>query len=102
MERKLKVGDILESSWGYDQTNIDFYQVVKLVGKSSVSLRQMACASTPEQGFMTAYKTPTTPLGEPFTKREGQLEDGKPYVRLSSYAYAFPWDGKPARYSWYA
>ena len=28
-----KNGDILVASWGYDQTNIDFYQVVNVTGK---------------------------------------------------------------------
>ena len=103
MERKLKVGDILECSWGYDQTNIDFYQVSALVGKSSVKLQRMACTSPGEDGFMTAVKTPTKPMGDPFTKRESQIPDtGRPYIKISSYAYAFPWDGKPSRYSWYA
>ena len=32
---ELKVGDIIYTSWGYEQTNIDFYQVTKLVGKCS-------------------------------------------------------------------
>lgn len=41
LERKLEVGDLLVSSWGYDQTNIDYYQVISLVGKSSVSIRQI-------------------------------------------------------------
>lgn len=30
----IKVGDILYDSWGYDQTNIDFYQVTKILGAS--------------------------------------------------------------------
>ncbi|NBR55091.1 MAG: hypothetical protein EBT82_03865 [Micrococcales bacterium] len=29
-----KVGDILYGSWGYDQTNIDFYQVVEVKNRS--------------------------------------------------------------------
>jgi hypothetical protein len=29
-EATVKVGDIFYCSWGYDQTNIDFYQVVEL------------------------------------------------------------------------
>jgi hypothetical protein len=29
-----QVGTILYSSWGYDQTNIDFYKIVKASGKS--------------------------------------------------------------------
>src|SRR6478736_6785039 len=34
----LKVGDVLRASWGYDQTNIDYYEVVKLIGKSMVDI----------------------------------------------------------------
>ena len=36
--RGMKVGDFLYSSWGYDQTNIDFYKVVGLVGKTMVEI----------------------------------------------------------------
>lgn len=32
---KIEVGDILYTSWGYEQTNIDFYLVVGLVGKAT-------------------------------------------------------------------
>lgn len=31
----VKVGDIFKSSWGYDQTNIDFYEVIAVTGKSA-------------------------------------------------------------------
>ena len=34
----LKVGDIMVCSWGYDQTNVNFYKVKRLVGKSMVEL----------------------------------------------------------------
>lgn len=37
----VKVGDLFCSSWGYDQTNIDFFQVIALVGSSSVRVRQV-------------------------------------------------------------
>lgn len=37
----VEVGDLLYDSWGYDQTNIDFYQITK-VGKSSVWIRPIA------------------------------------------------------------
>ena len=36
----LRVGDILYSSWGWEQTNIDFYQVIAIRG-SAVDLRQL-------------------------------------------------------------
>jgi hypothetical protein len=50
----LKVGDILVSSWGYDQTNIDFYQVTRVVGPMSVEIRAIGSKSLGEDGFMTA------------------------------------------------
>lgn len=34
--RTLEVGDVLRSSWGYDQTNIDYYLVTALKGKCQV------------------------------------------------------------------
>lgn len=37
----VKVGDIFESSWGYEQTNVDFFQVVALAGKTSVRVREV-------------------------------------------------------------
>lgn len=37
----VKVGDIFESSWGYDQTNINFFQVVALAGTQSVRVREV-------------------------------------------------------------
>lgn len=38
----VKVGDLFCASWGWEQTNVDFFQVVALVGKSSVRVRQVA------------------------------------------------------------
>ena len=29
LTKTLEVGDILVSSWGYDQTNIDYYKIVR-------------------------------------------------------------------------
>ena len=40
----VKVGDLFSITWGYEQTNNDFFQVVALVGKQSVRIRQV----TPE------------------------------------------------------
>ena len=30
---EIKVGDVWSSSWGYDQTNVDFYKVIKKTNK---------------------------------------------------------------------
>lgn len=35
----VQVGDIFSMSWGYDQTQVDFFQVVKLCGEKSCRIR---------------------------------------------------------------
>lgn len=37
----VQVGDIFRATWGYEQTNNDFFQVVELVGASSVRVREV-------------------------------------------------------------
>ena len=37
----VQVGDIFRTSWGYEQTNNDFFQVVALCGDSSVRVREV-------------------------------------------------------------
>lgn len=37
----LKVGDVLHASWGYDQTNANFYQVVEVPSKCFVIAREI-------------------------------------------------------------
>ena len=36
IENPYKLGDVLVNSWGYDQTNVNFYQVVEVKAKSVV------------------------------------------------------------------
>lgn len=38
----VRVGDIFYVSWGYEQTNVDFYQVVALKGKKTAVVREIA------------------------------------------------------------
>lgn len=90
----VKVGDIFECSWGYDQTNVDFYEVVGLTpsGKS-VKVRRTAKKRTDDSHVTAApgacSDTPTT------TKRISIGYQGRPSFRVSSYADAYLWDGKP-------
>ena len=99
-EHTLKVGDILYSSWGYDQTNIDFYEVVETKGKKTVVLRRRNVCRGPEKEFMTA----DVMAGPGFMTDKTQsyrVTEGN-WVRLNSYSGAGPWDGKARRISWYA
>ena len=38
----VKVGDIFKAVWGYDDTNTNFFQVVKLCGAESVRVREVS------------------------------------------------------------
>ena len=54
----IKVGDVFSMSWGYDQTNVDFFQVVERVGKSSVRVLQVCPEIVAEvPGMMCATRT---------------------------------------------
>ena len=53
-----QVGDILHYSWGYDQTNPEFYQVVA-VGQKTITLREIAQTSASgSEGFMSDRRLP--------------------------------------------
>ena len=101
----LKPGDILHTSWGYDQTNVDFYQVIQVCGKSTIIIREIASTlKETEGGFMQGTRTA---LKDQFLKDEPELKkrvnafQGREYVRMTSYSSAYLWDGKPEFCSWY-
>jgi hypothetical protein len=71
MNHNFKVGMFIYNSWGYDQTNIDFYQVVECKEKS-VILREIAKSIVAgSEGFMSAKVKPIKDyfVGEPILKR---------------------------------
>lgn len=120
----VKVGNIFSVSWGYEQTNVDFFQVIALVGTSSVRVREVYLQITKETAVsgMSADRTYklTNKLLPPahhsvFIKDQenGDLKrlksyatDGKsnPQFYLSSFADAYYCEGDTiTKYeSWYA
>ncbi len=85
----VKIGDIFSSSWGYDQTNVDYYQVVGFAGKTMVALREIAGRTT-ETGFMCGQKVPTPGAfkGGAIRKKLKLGYNGNPSVRLNSFSSA--------------
>ena len=69
--RALEVGDVLRSSWGYDQTNIDYYMVISLVGKNSVEVAEIGCFADYDGQNMSGHCVPNPEeiKGESFTRR---------------------------------
>lgn len=89
----LKIGDILDCSWGYDQTNIDFYEVVKVVGKNTVEIRKVSSVCTKSEPPCD-YVVPNKGcyIGDPMRKRVNAAHNS---VTMNSYSCAMPWSGKP-------
>lgn len=44
-----KVGDVLYESWGYEQTNVNFYQIIKVTGRT-VTFQEIGCESIGNEG----------------------------------------------------
>ncbi len=104
-QHNLKVDDILYSSWGYDQTNIDFYQVTKVLGRK-VELREIAGRLVNgEEGFMSGHKTAIKDefVGDSQIRIPQGLNSSKSlYIKVSECSSAWIWDGQPKQCSWYA
>lgn len=74
----IQIGDILYHSWGYEQTNIDFYQVI---AKTKGTFTMQAIADTKEyEGQMHGTRTPLPGQfikdKEPIVKRSLSMEFG--------------------------
>lgn len=89
----MKIGDFLVASWGYDQTNIDFYKIVGITpsGKS-VKIQKWSSAVAEDHGSAVRVvpgDAPSDPDAPIKTKRvRGDC------VTINSYASAWLWNGK--------
>jgi hypothetical protein len=121
----VKVGDFFSCSWGWEQTNVDFFQVIELVGTSSVRVREVSPKMIAEDAVsgMSADRTydlsskeilPPSPHSVFINDQEkGDLKrlkswaaDGisNPQFYLTSYANAYYCTGNTEKHyeSWYA
>ena len=104
-ELGVEVGDFFVASWGYDQTNVNFFEVVGITpsGKS-VKLREVAKRTVSDNGPSTRVvpvpgRFVSNSLGDdrdsgPVTKRL-RFWGGKVAIAFTSYASAWKWDGYP-------
>lgn len=85
----LAVGDVLKSSWGYDQTNIEFFEVTKLIGAQMVEIREIGQQSQ-ETGFMSGecVPAPGAYIGKPRRVRVSEYGD-RDSVKVHSFASAY-------------
>lgn len=83
------VGDIFQASWGYDQTNIDYYQVVAVRGQM-MDVREIGCVSETtgyEQGV--CVPAPNNFVGERVRRVRVQASGSSIYFRVNSFSNAY-------------
>lgn len=101
----VKIGDIFSFSWGYEQTNINYFQVVGLKGTKQVIIREIAYKITETTGY-ESYKV--APCKDGFlsssqfikdneigaVKQVKQLGNGRIYINIESFGWCSLWDGQ--------
>lgn len=99
----VNVGDIFVCTWGYDQTNVDFYRVIKKT-KTGVSIIPM---SKKVIEYNDRYMTGKVLPGEDFAgskpiRRKLNKYGDKYYISINTFSSARKWDGKAETFTTYA
>lgn len=104
-EDTVKIGTIFANSWGYDQTNVDFYEVVQVSpSRKSVKLREIAADSVAgSKGYMSDQVKPAPGefIGDPISKRV-QMVSGEPWISFDHGASRVIGPDSNTYRSWYA
>lgn len=100
-----KAGDIFYSSWGFEQTNIDWYVVLR-VTRTQVILQACREDRRYNDEEMRGITQPVMPaevceLSDPIRRKVLKYYDDTYMVSINDYAFAHPWDGKAKEYTTY-
>lgn len=105
----LKAGDVLVNVWGWEQTNVDFFQVIESKGHT-VKIRSITSQSTGECGG-SSMSDHVVAVRDSFRKTQNdRYEDVDYLVKRVTYGNTVSmrfgccslWDGSPHYRSWYA
>ena len=101
---KVQVGTIFTWSWGYDQTNVNCFEVVEKRGLRVV-VREIGQDSAGSTGPYAENVVPVPGAflkkAEPQTKVLQFTPEGAPYLS-QPYGWCGVWSGSPVYRSWYA
>lgn len=100
----LVVGDVVYATWGYEQTNVNFYQVVRVPSTRSAVVRPILAETTPDGELaMAGY---SMPRGGEFASAAETMHRSCGLHALNGGQHApgdlVRWDGAPRRVTWYA
>lgn len=109
-KQAVKVGDIFFTSWGYDQTNVEFYKVVRCTDKTVWVQETGQVRSDHKYDYWKTSSNGEPLVRElrdwnsnelvketaPITQHKIQYAgEGKPAIKINSVAYGWFWDGAP-------
>jgi hypothetical protein len=110
-----QAGAILESSWGYEQTNIDFYRIEKRKGDWVWLIPLHSRNMENDTANMRGTSEPGEPYtageyvscigdwnGKPILRKLAIDRDGKIHGLSIKHGWAHLWDGKPSHWTAYA
>lgn len=102
--KTIKQGDFLVSRWGYEQTNVCFYQVVSRT-PSTVTLQEVGSRKQRSTQYITddmtyaAVPNPDEKVKQPFRRKVHKTTwrgaDNEEFVRIESYEHARIWEKRP-------
>lgn len=96
----LKVGVVLQGSYGYEQTNQHYYEVIEKKG-SKVVIRELCKETVESTGWASARVKPAT--GEHRFYGEPTTHNVRGYgIKIHSSLSVGIWDGQPDYASWYS
>lgn len=99
----LTVGDILYTSWGYDQTNVEFYVVTKVRGRKT-SIARIA-SDFEAKAYMSGKTWPAMPIritGEESSHMAQPSGAKGVYIKINNSVHAWPETGREHHTSSYA
>lgn len=104
MERKFIEGDYAYSSYGYDQTNISFYKVIKTTAHwvTLAPVAQLEIEAGPFTGWTTPDTTSEPRIDKKFQRKIHRYDfsPGESAAYATSYGIIYPYEGKPVMFSW--
>lgn len=101
--KSVSVGDVFVTSWGYEQTNVDYFEVVEKHGQY-VTVRPIAARKVEDTGYMqcTVEAVPGSYIDKCALIDDKQSARYKvkgtkdtPRIDLTNFASAYIWDGTP-------
>lgn len=100
---RIEAGKVLRSTYGYEQTNVEFFFVLKR-SATMATIVKIAADRRDDGGFMTYTATPRvpmTPVGSPIRRKVKTYRDEE-FVMVTDYQLARPHNGEPVAGSSYA